>query len=83
MEFHPFPDLLLNAFFRLAVGGIEGVVVTIGASSAAFGAVAVRACKASVDAQLLYTLTEYVTEIIRIGVEPSLMSPGIHGAVKD
>lgn len=71
VELDAFFDLLADAFFGLAVGGVEGLVAAEGTPPGAEGAVAVGAGESRVDADFLHPTPELPVEIIAIAVVSS------------
>ena len=78
MKFNAFFDLLADAFFRLAIRRVEGVVAAEGAASGADGAVAVRAAEPRVDADFLDTRAELARDVRGIAVETTVVMPWEH-----
>ena len=73
-------DTLLNLLFygliRMAIRGIKGVVVAIGASITSKASITVGAGETRINGDFLHPLTEFLAEIVRISVKSSVMAPG-------
>ena len=78
VERYTFFDLLADAFFRVAIGRVEGIIATECAASGADGAVAVRAAEPRVDADFLDTGAELARDVRGIAVEAAVIVPGEH-----
>ena len=81
MKLNAFFDLLVNAFFWLAIRRVEGVVAAEGASAGAYGAVAVWAAETCVDADFLHTGAELARHVRGIGVEAAGVVPREHDVI--
>ena len=68
VEFDAFLDLLADAFFWTAIGGIEGLVAAEGAASRADLAVTVGTAEAGIDADFLDAGAEQRLEVLAIGI---------------
>ena len=78
MKLDAFLNLLSDAFFRLAIRWVEGVVAAEGASTGADGAVAVRAAESRVDADFLDTTAELALDVRGVAVETTIITPREH-----
>ena len=61
----------------MAVGGIEGIVITIGTPSCRFTSISVRTGEAGINGDFLNPLAEFQPEVFSIGIEPALVLPEI------
>jgi len=78
LKFNAALDLFANAQAGIAVGGVEGFVVTEAAASGAAGAVAVGAGKTSIDGYFLKAGAKVPAKVLGCCVEAALVWPGIH-----
>ncbi len=68
-------DLNVKRFLQVAVRGVKGIVVAVGASSNTFCAVAVRTGKPGINNNLLNSSAKGFPDIFRVGVEATVMFP--------
>lgn len=78
MKLNSFINLMGYGFIRLAIRWIKPVVVTVGASSDSFGAVAVGTGKPGINGYFLDPFSKGFPKIIGIVVKTSVVSPGIY-----
>ena len=80
MELNAFLNLLPDAFFGLALGGIEGGIAAKSTSARTDFAVAVGATEARVDADFLHAPAELLREVVAVTVETAVITPKVgHG----
>lgn len=77
MKFNALVNLLCDAFFGQAVGGVESIITAIGASPGTQRAVAVWAGKPGVDAEFLKAASVLFYTVAGIGIDRPVVTPRI------
>jgi hypothetical protein len=77
MKFNSLQYLLPHGLIRITIGWIKSIVKTKCTTSQPFTTVAVRACETCIDGHFLHPVTEYFSQVIRVGIESAAVSPGV------
>jgi hypothetical protein len=78
MEFHSFLNLLADGFAGITIGRIERIIEAKGATFLSAGTVPVGAGESRINSHLLNPASEYFFQVIRVGIESAIISPGVH-----
>ena len=69
--------LLENWLYRIAVAGVKGVVVAVGAATGAYCSITVGTGETCINGELLNPTAKGSAEVAGVGVVAAVISPGV------
>jgi hypothetical protein len=68
----------MQRFRRIAIGGIESIIIAIRTTSGSFHTIPVRTGKSGVYHHLLNSPAKGISDVFGIGIKSPVVLPGIH-----